>query len=46
MLLKLYTGDQVEVLEVQVDLSYGEQKGKYTLCVVKGNNSCLLGRIG
>lgn len=45
MLLKSYTGDQVKVLgEVQVDVSYGEQKDKYTLYVVKGNNSCLLGR--
>ena len=46
MLLKSYTGDQVKVLgEVQVAVSYGEQKGNYTLYVVKGNNSCLLGRI-
>ena len=45
MLLKSYTGDQVKVLgEVQVAVSYGEQKGNYTLYVVKGNNSCLLGR--
>ena len=45
MLLKSYTGNQVKVLgEAQVDVSYGEQKGKYTLYVVKGNNSCLLGQ--
>ena len=45
MLLKSYTGDQVKVLgEVQVAVSYGEQKGNYTLYVVKSNNSCLLGR--
>ena len=36
MLLKSYTGDQVKVVgEVQVDLSYGKQMGKYTLYVVK-----------
>ena len=30
--------------EVQVDVSYREQRGKYTLYVVEGNNSCLLGQ--
>ena len=45
MLLESYTGDQVKVLgEVQVDVSYGEQKGSHSLYVVKSNNSCLLGR--
>jgi len=44
MLLKAYTGSQVQVVEeAQVDVSYGEQKGKFTLYVVKGNGSCLLG---
>jgi len=45
MLLKAYTGSQVQVVgEAQVNVSYGEQKGKFTLYVVKGNGSCLLGR--
>jgi len=45
MLLKAYTGSQVQVEgEAQVNVSYGEQKGKFTLYVVKGNGSCLLGR--
>jgi len=44
MFLKAYTGNQVQVVgEAQVNVSYGKQKGKFTLYVVKGNDSCLLG---
>ena len=44
VLLKSYTGNQVQVQgEAQVDVSYGEQGGKFTLYVVKGSGSCLLG---
>ena len=47
MLLKSYTGNQVQVLgEAQVDVSYGEQAGKFTLYVVKDTGSCLLAAIG
>ena len=43
--LKTYTNDQVHVLgQVTVDVSYGTQKGTYTLYVVKGAGTSLLGR--
>ena len=45
VLLKAYTGSPVQVQgEAQVNVSYGEQGGKFTLYVVKGSGSCLLGR--
>ena len=44
VLLKSYTGNQVRVQgEAQVDVSYGEQRDTFTLHVVKGSGSCLLG---
>ena len=43
--LKTYTDDQVHVLgQITVDVSYGTQKGMYTLFVVKGSGTNLLGR--
>ena len=45
VLLKAYTGSPVQVQgEAQVNVSYGKQGGKFTLYVVKGSGSCLLGR--
>ena len=47
VLLKPYTGSQVQIQgEPQVDMSYGEQRGKFTLYVVKGSVSCLLSQTG
>ena len=43
--LKTYTDNQVHVLgQITVDVSYGTQKGMYTLFVVKGSGTNLLGR--
>ena len=45
VLLKSYTGNQVQVQgEAQVDVQYGEQQGTFTMYVVSGKGSCLLGR--
>ena len=43
--MKTYTDDQVHVLgQISVDVSYGTQNGMYTLYVVKGAGTSLLGR--
>ena len=43
--LTIYTKDQLQVLgQVTVDVSYGSQNGSYTLYVVKGRGTSLLGR--
>ena len=43
VLLKPYTESQAQVQgEAQVDMSYGEQRGKFTLYMIKGSVSCLL----
>ena len=43
--LTTYTKDQLQVLgQVTVDVSYGSQHGSYTLYVVKGRGTSLLGR--
>ena len=45
--LKTYTEDQVQVLgQITVDVSYGIQKGTYTLYVVKGAGTSSLGVTG
>ena len=41
----MYTNSPVQVLgQIRVDVSYGTQNGTYTLYVVKGSGTSLLGR--